>query len=140
MSNEIEALAAWHDFQATYHYNEAKAKHQQTAQVLRQLQAENERLHTLAKANNDLARHEASGRRELQSENAALKARVEALEGALDPNQTKAAYMGEFAFPVEDMDEDGNEYTRKQYVPWTTIKEIMAAILTRAAPGIPHAE
>jgi cell division septum initiation protein DivIVA len=56
MSNEIEALAAWHDFQATYHYNEAKAKHQQTAQVLRQLQAENARLRENAKANNDLAR------------------------------------------------------------------------------------
>lgn len=45
----------------------------------------------------------------------------------------KAEYMGEFHVPLPDVDEDGNECTRRIMVPWTTIKEIMAAICARAA-------
>jgi hypothetical protein len=47
--------------------------------------------------------------------------------------ETKAAYIGEFSFTVIDRDEDGEEVPRKVLVPWTTTKEIMAAILARAA-------
>lgn len=47
------------------------------------------------------------------------------LREALTPSaETKAAYMGEFGFQF-------GEYTPN--VPWTTIKQIMAAILARAA-------
>lgn len=66
--------------------------------------------------------------------------RIEALEAenarlweALTPSVgTKTAYMGEFTmqFPLRD---EGGEYMRSINVPWTTIKEIMAAIRARAA-------
>lgn len=59
-----------------------------------------------------------------------LVARVEELEGALTPSaETKAAFIGEFQFLVEEYGEVA--------VPWTTVKEIMAAIralATRAHP------
>jgi hypothetical protein len=56
-----------------------------------------------------------------------------ALREALTPSEgTKAAYIGEFEFPVKAYDEDGEEVTFPASVPWTTIKEIMAAILARA--------
>lgn len=66
---------------------------------------------------------------------AALEASGHAdLEEALTPSgDTKAAYMGEFAFSLTRVDEAGDEYPEKVYVPWTTIKEIMAAIRERAA-------
>lgn len=55
------------------------------------------------------------------------------LEEALEPSgSTKAAYMGEFSFTLARVDEFGDEYSEKVYVPWTTIKEIMAAIKDRA--------
>jgi len=58
------------------------------------------------------------------------------LEEALTPSAaTKAAYIGEFYFLVDDRDEDGEECTRQIMVPWTTIKEIMAAIRARADGG-----
>jgi len=61
-------------------------------------------------------------------------AEIERLQEALEPSgDTKAAYMGEFSVRLPDVDEDGNEYTRSINVPWTTIKEIMAAIRARAA-------
>lgn len=64
----------------------------------------------------------------------ALEARCERLEEALEPiGDTKAAYMGEFAFTLTRIDECGDEYPEKVYVPWTTIKDIMAAIRARAA-------
>jgi len=59
---------------------------------------------------------------------AALQRAVEALTPSAE---TKAAYSGEFRFPVIDHDEDGNELTGHMIVPWTTIKEIMAAIRAR---------
>lgn len=61
----------------------------------------------------------------------------ERLLEALKPSlETKQAYMGEFQFQVPDLDEDGNEVMRNVNVPWVTIKEIMAAIRSRAA--LPH--
>lgn len=69
----------------------------------------------------------------------ALQQRVERLTEALTPSgDTKAAYMGEFAFNVmvDSIDEDDDEPVPMQvYVPWTTIKEIMAAISARAVLG-----
>jgi hypothetical protein len=67
---------------------------------------------------------------------AELEAEVAARDEALIPSgDTKADYMGEFKFDVmvPDIDEDNDELVPMQvYVPWTTIKEIMAAIRARA--------
>jgi hypothetical protein len=66
---------------------------------------------------------------------------VEALREALTPSgETKAAYIGEFKFRVHAYDEDGNEKWWDEDVPWTTIKEIMAAISKRAAIDSPLKE
>lgn len=67
-------------------------------------------------------------------EAAQLSAENEKLRAALTPSvDTKAAYIGEFSFPYTYPGEDGEEVPIKVTVPWTTIKEIMAAIRTRAA-------
>lgn len=66
---------------------------------------------------------------------AALEAENEKLREALAPSaDTKAAYIGEFSFDHEiyDLEKDCPISTRI-IVPWTTTKEIMAAILRRAA-------
>jgi hypothetical protein len=68
--------------------------------------------------------------------------RAETYEAALTPSaDTKAAYIGEFAFNIEtlSLDEDGEpvDCTRRVEVPWSTIKEIMAAIRDRAALSNP---
>lgn len=57
------------------------------------------------------------------------------LREALTPSgDTKAAYMGEFKFNgPEYMDENMQPRFDTHTVPWTTIKEIMAAIRDRAA-------
>lgn len=68
----------------------------------------------------------------LSAQLAAVTVRAEAAEAegvrlreALTPSaETKAAYMGEFRFQF------GEEFTPN--VPWTTIKEIMAAIRAQA--------
>lgn len=61
----------------------------------------------------------------LLAERDALQRRVERLEEALTPSgATKAAFLGEFEFPVEGYGDVA--------VPWTTVKEIMKAILARA--------
>jgi hypothetical protein len=75
----------------------------------------------------------------------AILARAEAAEQerdelreALKPSaETKAAYMGEFAFNIEELDENGDPVARVVTVPWTTIKDIMAAIRDRAALSKP---
>lgn len=55
------------------------------------------------------------------------------LEEALTPSaDTKAAYIGEFSFTRAVRDQDGHEDWEPVKVPWTTVKEIMAAILGRA--------
>lgn len=70
----------------------------------------------------------------LEAENAAQAERIKRLEEAVTPSgDTKAAYMGEFSFPLTMRDDDGDEFDAKIPVPWTTIKEIMAAIRARAA-------
>ncbi|PKR57488.1 hypothetical protein [Thalassospira lohafexi] len=75
----------------------------------------------------------ASDLRDLLIENARLRAELEA------SCETKAAYIGEFSFgfPVWEEDECGEpvEVMRNVNVPWTTIKEIMAAIRDYAAKG-----
>jgi hypothetical protein len=67
---------------------------------------------------------------------------AERFEEALTPSgDTKAAYHGEFAFdvPLDGYDEDGEplDGTKRVYVPWTTVKEIMAAINARASTPPP---
>ena len=63
-----------------------------------------------------------------------LAAERDRLREALTPNEaTKEAYMGEFYFSQTMIGDDGNDVTVKTSVPWTTVKEIMAAILARAA-------
>lgn len=74
----------------------------------------------------------------LLDDNESLRARVKALEEALRPSAaTKAAYIGEFSFPgvIQYTNDEGQECEdhHKICVPWTTIKEIMAAIRARAA-------
>jgi hypothetical protein len=64
---------------------------------------------------------------------APLIAERDALREALTPsNATKAAYQGEFIFSITRFDDDGEEYLERHYVPWTAVKEIMAAIAARA--------
>jgi hypothetical protein len=61
------------------------------------------------------------------------KAEIERLKAALTPSaETKAAYWGEFSFSLCVGEEDGEEIFERITVPWTTVKEIMAAILARA--------
>lgn len=64
----------------------------------------------------------------------AAEAKLARLDGALTPSvETKTAYMGEFSIPFPIVDENGDEVMLRPNVPWTTIKEIMAAIRARAA-------
>ena len=37
--------------------------------------------------------------------------------------------IGEFKIDVEMLDDDGEEYTQKVYIPWTTMKDIYAMML-----------
>lgn len=61
-------------------------------------------------------------------------ARVAELEAALTPSaETKEAYMSEFKFDYDAVDENGDSLAVSIAVPWTTIKEIMGAIRARAA-------
>ena len=61
------------------------------------------------------------------------EARSQALEALTPSAATKAAYIGEFSFYIDEQGDDQMcEVTRKVDVPWTTIKEIMAAIRDRA--------
>ena len=81
-----------------------------------------------------LARDLEDERDALRAEVATLRASEARMREALNPSgDTKAAYMGEFSVPLPDTDEDGNEVMRQINVPWTTIKQIMAAISARAA-------
>jgi hypothetical protein len=73
----------------------------------------------------------------LLSDLAALAAENEKMREALTPSgDTKAAYHGEFKFQVtswrENDDEEWEKYLADVTVPWTTVKEIMAAIEARA--------
>lgn len=56
------------------------------------------------------------------------------MEEALTPSaDTKAAYIDEFSHNVRCISDEGEEQMFTATVPWTTIKEIMAAIRARAA-------
>ena len=60
--------------------------------------------------------------------------RVDRMDRALTPSaETKAAFLGEFQFSVAELCDDGHEVVVTHTVPWTTIKEIMAAIRARQA-------
>jgi hypothetical protein len=75
----------------------------------------------------------------LSEREARKDAEIERLTESLTPSgDTKAAYHGEFFFTITE-EIDGEDVERRIYVPWTTTKEIMAAILARAAlqPGAP---
>ena len=68
------------------------------------------------------------------AERDALRARVERLEEALTPSgDTKAEYISEFYHTIELSHPGLGTEHRRISVPWTTIKEIMAAIHARAA-------
>lgn len=54
------------------------------------------------------------------------------LEALTPHSETKAAYMGEFSWTDWRDDENGVSSAHEMTVPWTTIKEIMAAIRERA--------
>ena len=69
---------------------------------------------------------------EMNKTQAAEAKLAKAVEALTPSGDTKAEYMGEFCFSQTMIGEDGDEVTVKTYVPWTTIKEIMAAILARA--------
>jgi hypothetical protein len=61
-------------------------------------------------------------------------AEIAGLREALKPSAvTKADYSGEFKFTIPSVDENGDEIHIPVTVPWTTIKEIMAMIVKRAA-------
>ena len=66
-----------------------------------------------------------------------LTREVEAYREALTASgETKAEYIGEFSFDLPvGFDRHGNDLHRSFDVPWTTIKEIMAAIRKRALSG-----
>lgn len=79
--------------------------------------------------------HRVTGVRRLLTEH---RAQLKAAREALEPSaETKAAYIGEFQFTVTTtaVDECDEPYEVQQTVtvPWTTIKEVMAAIRARAA-------
>lgn len=69
-----------------------------------------------------------------EAERDALAAKLAVMDAALTPSAaTKAAYIGEFHFDWTVWDPTGEEQiTHRVPVPWTTIKEIMAAISRRA--------
>ncbi len=68
-----------------------------------------------------------------EAERDRLAAENEALREALTPSgATKAAYWGEFYMGVT-LHARGQEDCRRIQIPWTSIKEIMAAITARAA-------
>lgn len=70
---------------------------------------------------------------EAADEIARLRAENERLKGALTPSgETKAAYIGDFSIPLPIINEDGDEEVLRPNVPWTTIKEIMKAIMKYA--------
>jgi len=83
-------------------------------------------------ATSDLYYEAAALIRRLVAERAKL---VEALTPSGD---TKAAYHGEFSFSVtsqfwNDVTEEWETHAQNTLVPWTNVKEIMAAIRARAA-------
>jgi hypothetical protein len=72
-------------------------------------------------------------KRDVEIVRASLESSQSELLEALTPSaETKAAYIGEFSFPVELHHPRLGTEVRRIDVPWTTIKEIMSAIRARA--------
>jgi len=70
---------------------------------------------------------------ELEAERDALRAKLAKAVEALTPSEdTKAAYIGEFSFPITLVHPGLDKETIRLSVPWTCIKEIMAMIRARA--------
>jgi hypothetical protein len=66
---------------------------------------------------------------------------AEAVEALTPSAATKAAYHGEFSFELyEGVSDAGIDQHRKVYVPWDTVKQIMAAIRARAAIAAHNSE
>lgn len=61
-----------------------------------------------------------------------VKGQRDALIAALDPDKTKAAYIGEFRFNHEFKHQDGTDDFMDVTLPWTVIKDVMKAIAARA--------
>ena len=71
---------------------------------------------------------------EIAAKLSASEREAERLRAALTPSgATKFAYMNEFKFNVVREGPDHSEIVERHAVPWTTIKDIMAAIAKRAA-------
>lgn len=74
----------------------------------------------------------------LRTQLAERDAQLAALREALTPSEnTKGEYHGEFSWQVEVTGQDGEPVITRIYVPWTIVKEIMAAITARAATRQP---
>lgn len=44
----------------------------------------------------------------------------------INATELKAYMIGEHSFTIERLDEDGDPYIEKHFVPWATIKEILS--------------
>lgn len=64
----------------------------------------------------------------------------DAYRDALDPNETKAAYIGEIKFRTIEFDEFGDEHTVTRTLEWDTTKDVMAMIRARARSALAHSE
>lgn len=105
----------------------AAEKIEQCADTIGALKAENDRLHACLSERDKM-------NLEFQKRVDDLSALNDRLRDALTPGTgTKAAYIGEFKTPLTLTRTDGSEYTVHVDVTWTTIKEIMSAIRSRAA-------
>jgi chromosome segregation ATPase len=91
---------------------------------------------TIIQALKDQSAREADAKAKVQAYRVAAEARVKALEESLTPSpSTKMAYEGMFYFDITNPDDRGAAFDEVEHriVPWTVIKQIMAAILSRAA-------
>lgn len=71
--------------------------------------------------------------RELVASGIVREKEVARLREALTPSaNTKGAYSGEFGKIRTVFDDSGEDWDELEYVPWTVIKDIMAAIRKRA--------
>ena len=80
---------------------------------------------------------------DVASELLAARKKLAELEAALTPSpETEIAYMDEFSFETRQWDPERGEVSVETCVPWTMIKEIMAAIKAYASapPSIPKGD
>ena len=152
---KVAALTAERDRLAGELINERAKKSDDTFDAYNDLTSANKTIATLtadlAAARAELVRwqedHESQTARAMCAEEqerirahdlAAARKTIAAYEEALTPSaETKSAFWGEFEIVNTQLDDDGEEYTIKSFVPWDAVKEIMKAIRARAA--IPQA-